>query len=433
MIRLRTACVAGLLACALAAPQPAAALDLEGALREVAAANPTLEARREMVVAAEHRVARAGAWQSPMLELGVVDVPTTGSFDTDPMTMKMIGITQRLPLFGANGLARRSAREAAAAEGAASEMSRFEMYGAAWQAYADAYFSGELVRLADSHRGAVDRLVESARARYQSANGRLEDVLTAEAERARTRVDLAAFGAEETEARALLATLRGADPGGAADSLAAPPLAEVSASPDPWLAAVAASHPRLRELEAQVGRYRDEASAARRRTWPDLELRGSYGWRETLAGGIPQEDLFSATVGFTVPVFAAQRERSEGAEMDALARAGESERRAAELELRRQVVGAHAAAAAAGRAVHLLADTVVVTERGAVEAAWSAYRTGATDLWRVFEATHSVYGEEVALVRARRDLARAEGRLLSLTGRGDLLGVALPVVKEGGR
>ena len=107
MIRLRTACVAGLLACALAAPQPAAALDLEGALREVAAANPTLEARREMVVAAEHRVARAGAWQSPMLELGVVDVPTTGSFDTDPMTMKMIGITQRLPLFGANGLARR--------------------------------------------------------------------------------------------------------------------------------------------------------------------------------------------------------------------------------------------------------------------------------------------------------------------------------------
>ena len=108
MIRLRTACVAGLLACALAAPQPAAALDLEGALREVAAANPTLEARREMVVAAEHRVARAGAWQSPMLELGVVDVPTTGSFDTDPMTMKMIGITQRLPLFGANGLARRS-------------------------------------------------------------------------------------------------------------------------------------------------------------------------------------------------------------------------------------------------------------------------------------------------------------------------------------
>ena len=152
MIRLRTACVAGLLACALAAPQPAAALDLEGALREVAAANPTLEARREMVVAAEHRVARAGAWQSPMLELGVVDVPTTGSFDTDPMTMKMIGITQRLPLFGANGLARRSAREAAAAEGAASEMSRFEMYGAAWQAYADAYFSGELVRLADSHR-----------------------------------------------------------------------------------------------------------------------------------------------------------------------------------------------------------------------------------------------------------------------------------------
>jgi hypothetical protein len=39
----------------------------------------------------------------------------------------------------------------------------------------------------------------------------------------------------------------------------------------------------------------------------------------------------------------------------------------------------------------------------------------------------------VALARARQDVARAEGRFLSLTGRGDLLGVALPAAKESGR
>src|SRR5204863_612521 len=126
---------------------------------------------------------------------------------------KMVGVTQRVPLFGSNGLARRSARAAAAAAGAASAMSHYDLYGAAWEAYADAYYAGELARLADSHRGIVDRLVESARARYESGNGRLEEMLGAEAERARALVDLANFGGERRSAEAQLDALRGADPG----------------------------------------------------------------------------------------------------------------------------------------------------------------------------------------------------------------------------
>lgn len=143
--------------------------------------------------------------------------------------------------------------------------------------------------------------------------------------------------------------------------------------------------------------------------------------------------MWSATVGFEVPIFAGQRQLAEGAELDAMARAAESDRRAAELDLRQRVVAAHAAAEAARRTAQLLADTVVTTERRALNASWSAYRVGATDLWRVLEATHSLYDGEIALARARQELARGAGRLLALTGRGDLLGVALPQVKEGAR
>ena len=195
---------------------------------------------------------------------------------------------------------------------------------------------------------------------------------------------------------------------------------------DAWLAAVAPGHPRLRELDAQVGRYRFSARAARRMAWPDLELRASYGRRGTLEGGIAQDNMFTAMVGFMLPIFAGARERSEGAEMDAMARASQAERRGVELELRRQVVSAHAEAARAARTVSLLADSVIAVQHRAVEASWTSYRAGTTDLWRVFEATHSLYAEEIALVRARQERARAEARLVSLTGRGELLGVALP-------
>ena len=415
---------------ALITPPPSVALDLEGALRQVASSNPTLEARRAMVEAARRRVAPAGAWASPMMELGVVNVPTNGRFDMDPMTMKMVGLSQRVPVFGANRLARGAARAEVRGESAAAEMTAFEIWGMTWESYADAYYAAELARLAEGHGAVMERMILSARARYESGNGRLEDILRAQAEQARTLADVATFRAEERSARARLDALRGVMPGIPADSLAPPPTAVVPASPAPWLAAVGPSHPRVREQQAQVDRYRLSARAARRMVWPDLDLRGSYGRREPLAGLYPQDNMFSASVGFMLPIFAGSRERSEGASMDAMARASEAELTAAALDLAAQVAAAHASAAAAQRTVGLLADTVVTTQRRAVDASWVSYRAGATDLWRVFESAHALYSEEIALMRARQELARAEAQMLSLTGRGDLLGVALPTPRS---
>lgn len=420
---------------AVGASRPVLALDLPEALRQAGSANPTIAARAEMAEAARRRVGPAGAWPAPMLELGVVNVPTTGRFDSDPMTMKMIGISQRVPVFGSNRLSRRAAREEAASETAALEMAGFEIYGMTWEAYADALAARDLARAAEAHSGVMDRMVESARVRYESGNGRLEDLLRAQAERARIDADLAAFRAEEQGARAALDALRGVPPGDVPsaqmETLAALPGADDTLSVEAWLAGVSASHPRLRELEARANRYRFAARAARRTVWPDLDLKASYGWREALrseghTGALEQDNMVSASVGFMLPIFGGASGGAEGAGMDAMARASESERRGAELELGRQIVSVHAATAAARRTVHLLADTVIPLQHRTVEASWVAYRAGSSDLWRILEATHSLYGEEIGLVRARQELGRAQARLVALTGRTDLLGVPLP-------
>ena len=149
--------------------------------------------------------------------------------------------------------------------------------------------------------------------------------------------------AEERGARARLDALRGIAPEAGGDSLAPPPITEVPADPGAWLAAVRPDHPRLREIDAQIARYRFAARAARRMAWPDVELSGSYGLRQTLVGGMKQDNMYSATAAFMIPLFASQREFAEGAEMDAMARASESERRAAELDLLQQVSVTHAA------------------------------------------------------------------------------------------
>lgn len=425
---LRMLLLAGLLA---SSPHAAQALDLESVWREVAAENPTLASRRARVQAMRHRVAPAGAWESPMVEFGALNVPTNGRFDMEPMTMKMVGVSQRVPLFGANRLRRGAARAAAGAEEAGLESANFELFSMAWAAYSDAYHAARLVSASRTHETEMDRLVHAARARYQSGRGRLDDVLRAEAEQARTLADRAAYEGEWLGAQARLAALMGRESARLPDSLEAPP--DAASLPDlaAALAAIGEEHPMLLELRTRRDGHRLSARAARRMAWPDLQLGISYGTREPIMGAT-QDDMWSAMLGFMVPLFAGQREFSEAAEMEAMARGAEAELKAATLELQQQARTLHARAHASARMVSLLADTVVATQRRAVAASWGAYQAGGTDLWRVFEAAHALYGEEIALIRARQDLARAEAGLLAVTARAELFGLALPPIERSG-
>src|SRR5262249_29620333 len=201
-----------------------------------------------------------------------------------------------------------AATEAWRAERADVDMARYETFAMAWEAYADAYFAGELSRAAAAHRGVMGQMAASARARYQSGTGRLEDVLRAEAEEARIDADFPTYAAEERAAHARLDALRGRSPGAAPESLAAPPETIAPEDSPEWQEALAAGHPRLRAADAQAARYDAAARAARRMTWPDLDLKYSYGIRERLVGGMEQDNMFNASVGLMLPVFARGRE-----------------------------------------------------------------------------------------------------------------------------
>ena len=96
------------------------------------------------------------------------------------------------------------------------------------------------------------------------------------------------------------------------------------------------------------------------------------------------------------------------------------------LELEGELVGLRARAAAARRTVTLLTDTVLVAQRRALAASWSAYETGATDLAGVLDAAHASYAEELEATRARQDLAETLARLLTVTARPELVGVRVP-------
>jgi len=416
----------------LAGPAASRTLDLEGVLNDAVHWNPSLAATHDRAEAARRRIAPAGAWAPPMLEAGVVNVPTSGRFDADPMTMKMLGLQQRVPVFGANGLARSAARSAWRSEQASALSLRLEIAGRVLEAYGDAYYASERLRRAAGHRDVMERMVAAARTRYASGRGRLEEVLMAEAESARMLVDLSAARAEQDQALARLEALRGSDFGAPVDSLVPPALHLAPDAADAWRDAIDPGLPRLAALQLEGERWRAAAASARRSIWPDLDLHVSYGLRSTLAGGMKQDNMFGATVGVALPVTAGAHQRSEAAEMDAMAGAAANELHAAAVDLKQELAGARAQARAAERTIALYSDTIVVAQQRALDAAWASYSAGAIDLARVLDSAHALYAEDIALTRARQDLAHACARVLTVTGRGELVGVTLPPAESGG-
>jgi outer membrane protein TolC len=78
---------------------------LQALIAEALEKNPEIQAALRERDAADHRIAPAGALDDPVLEAGIINAPLASSpFNREDMTMKMIGLSQRLPFPGKRGL-----------------------------------------------------------------------------------------------------------------------------------------------------------------------------------------------------------------------------------------------------------------------------------------------------------------------------------------
>jgi hypothetical protein len=189
---------------------------------DVLAHDPMIQAQGHETAAAAAKARRAGAFEAPMLELMVENVPTSGGFGMDPMTMRVVGLEQRVTVSGVRTLERRAAEGETRAQEAQRDDVRWQRLSLAWQAYADAYWAGQRARRRAITARCMDRMAAAAKARYESGRGRLEDMLRVESQRARIEADAVTFEAEAVGARARLAELRGLGGDGTDVTLAEP-------------------------------------------------------------------------------------------------------------------------------------------------------------------------------------------------------------------
>jgi len=399
-----------------AAGQDAVDPQLATLVAEAAERNPDVQAARREIAAARSRIAPAGALDDPMLEVGVLNVPVESlSLRTEDMTMKMIGLTQRLPYPGKRALRRELAeKEAEAAENNLQELLN-RVRRDVKVAYFDLGLTDESLRLAESNRRVLEQFLSIAEARYGVGQSTQADVLKAQTQVSKMLEELIKLGRERPMLEAELNRAAGRSAAPRAVSPGPGRVREVSLRLDELRATARANRPQLLAQQRMMDRGTKALDLAQKDYYPDFDLRFSYGQRDNYQD-MRREDLISFTVAFNLPVWRESKREPRvteaGAMRDQAAAMYEARLNELDAMLRQQV----AAAEQTLKSVRLYETALLPQARLTADASLSAYRVGRVDFFTLLDSRMTVFNAETGYAASNAAYNKALAELEFLTG-----------------
>lgn len=428
----------------LASPACAQASNsLESLLARADSANPSLQAARERVTAAAARVRPAAAWADPMLMAGIQNLPlgrenpmsAGSSVPDDPMTMKMIGLSQTVPYPGKLSLRRRSAEREVDAARASADASRLAIARDVRTAFFELAYIDRALAIVERNRTVLGDVIQVTEAHYASGTGGQQDVLKARVEAARlgetasslleerraTSAELnATLNRDDTTsisfaavpdriARAAIA----ADPNRirfAAQTLGAraldspfPPLGELQDL-------AARQNPTLRESEANIAAQAARVALARKGSRPDFDVSLQYGQRNQ------RPDMITAEVSIPLPIHKRARQDQELEAARAELSAMESDRRAKINSVRAQVARLVSALERGRTQLAIYTKAILPQGGAAATAALASYQSGKADLLTALDNQNTLFTYETEYYRSLSDFAKNLAELEQIVG-----------------
>jgi outer membrane protein TolC len=319
---------------------------------------------------------------------------------------------QMLPI-GKLGLSGRIAEQSTAIAAADAEEAWWEVRSTAAMAFYEIWQADRQIAVMRETRQWLRNFATVATAMYTAGEGRQSDVLRAGVEVARMEADIKRMETMRTAAAAKLNAVldrRGDTP---VPALAFEPLPLEIPAHDTLRAWAEQYRPMLGRGRTEVEQARTRLRLAKREIWPDLTVGFEYGQRRSAAaemGAARTERMGSLMVGFTVPVFARQRQlkmREEARAMEQMAAADLTNMRA---QVDARIAEIQADLDRARTLVSLYRSQVLPQAGATVESAFSSYRVGRVDFMTLVDAqmTKNEYEQELFALLAEYGTAAAE-------------------------
>jgi outer membrane protein TolC len=312
------------------------------------------------------------------------------------MTMKMVGLAQRYPYPGKRGLRRNiAAQEAEAADHGYQETVNGVIKDVK-TAYYELAFAVESTELVQGNIDILEQFLKTAEARHAVGDAQQADVLKAQTQLARMQDELIRLGREQATLEAELNRALGREPAADLPQPGFPRLKEVTLSLDAFQEAALQSRPRLLALQQLIEGSAEAVRLAKLDYYPDFDVRLSFGQRDTLEGGMPQDDMVSLTVGVNLPIWRETKRAPRVAEAVAMHDRALSMYRTDVNEISARLRQEVSNARQSLQSARLYETAILPQARLTVESALAAYKVNRVDFFTLLDNQMVVFDSEIA-------------------------------------
>ena len=355
-----------------------------------------------------------------MLEAGLINVPIQPwRLNREDMTMKMLGLSQKLPYTGKRALREQVAAKEAETLGYGLRETTNRVVREVKNAYLDLALADESVRLLKRNRQILEQFLHTAEGRYAVGQAAQAEVFRAQSQLGRMSEELLRMERERPVLEAELARLLGRS--GKALPVAVELPALRSATPDLEALQQAAlrERPQLLGLQSAIDRSAKALDLARKEKQPDFDLRFSYGQREQDLAGMPRQDVVSLTVAMNLPVWREDKIEPRIAEAQAMREQALQMQQAQQNEVLARLRQQVALSEQSRKSVQLYDTAVLPQARLTVEAALAAYQVSRVDLLMLLDSQMTLFGYEINRVRELVNFNKALAEIEFLIGRSE--------------
>lgn len=382
--------------------------------------NPMVQASAASVEAVRAMERSAKLPPDPQLQLGLMNTPFPGVERMSSALQPSVQLMQMVPISGKLALGGRIARQSTDIERAAADETGWMVRGLAAMHFYEIYRVDRQLDVLRETLTWLQSFEQVAGALYASGQGRQSDVLRASVEVARMDAEITRMLAMRTAAVARLNAVLDRPASTAVPAVAWTPLPLGLPAADTLTAWAEQSRPLLERSRLVVEQAGTRRSLARRELWPDLSLGVQLSQQPAEMGG--SERMGGIMLGFSLPVFAGQRQLQTRKEAEAMERMAYADLDQSRAEVRARIGELTAELARARTLVALYRSEVVPQATANVESALASYRVGSVDFLTLVDAqmTLNQYQQELYALLAEygvltTELEMAVGRELSPT------------------
>ncbi|RQW82210.1 MAG: TolC family protein [Geobacter sp.] len=299
--------------CVLPANLPAEELkpveDLPALVATALANNPEVKASEARWQAFKNRSAQERSFEDPMLMLkiqnGVIRAPL--NFNKEPMTSKVIGITQQLPFWGKRALKGEIAEKEAESYKWLVEERKLELTRLVKETYYQLYYIDRSLIIVDKNIRILDDFITLAETKYSVNQGLQQDVFKAQVERSKMldlRISLEQQRKSgEANLNALLSRPASTPVGRIADVEMQP----LTLNSEQLEAIAKEKRPLLKSARASIDKAGAGLNLTKKEYFPDFNVSLEYMQRNPAMGN-EGLDMYTLGLTFNLPVQTSRRQ-----------------------------------------------------------------------------------------------------------------------------